>query len=350
MLNILICRKFLAALVLALHVTPARRLLATFEKYKRCSDPTNPPDELVAAILDLFGNSGWTNSLEDLGVVVGAPKDDDADVVKLTTLNLLKAIVDKLLQCQDFKVKDMARRQTIEQEIKTVLTGNCPHKSRTVSNEKAVALYVAGRQGESLTFAELQYHLKIMKTVTEEEDCQQCGESLVKTVQTSVEEFCDPDFLTIVLEQPTHFSTPLKAGTKFGSSRYKVKTIVHWDNCKSSASVSREKEDGWWWHGVVDSQGPDFGYTAEDMHSFAHLRDVAVMMMVRIGGQSDYQETEEEHAEQDDRDSHEREMKSLVRLKLQMYDDMYQVRNDGTNPTAGTRHNFCFILCIGASQ
>ena len=109
------------------------------------------------------------------------------------------------------------------------------------------------------------------------------------------------------------------------SSRFKVKTVVHWD--KSSASVSREKEDGWWWHGVVDSQGPDFRYTAEEMDSSAHLRDVAVMMMVRVGGQSDCQETEEQPADlngnqrqsnQDDLGSLEDGNNFSVRLKLSM--------------------------------
>ena len=228
-------------------------------------------------------------------MAVGALKDDEVDFVKVTTANLLRAIVDKLLQCQDYKVKDMARRYEIEQQIKTVIKGKCYHRSSAVTDQRAVMLFVAGRQGETLTFAELQYHLKMMKKSTDEEDCQQCGETVVKNVQTSVKEFCDPDFLTIVLQHPTHFSHPLKAGTKFGSSRYKVKAVVHWNSCKSSASVSREREEGWWWHGVVDDQGPDFQYNAEQMRSSGHLSDVAVMMMVRIGEKSNCQETEQEH-------------------------------------------------------
>ena len=316
-------------------MTPGRRLQATIAKYKRCSEPTNPPDELVAALLDLFGNSGWTNSLEDLGVVVGAPKDDEVDFERITTVNLLGAIVDKLLQCQDYKVRDMARRHEINQEIKTVLEGNCYHKSTTVTSQRAVALLVTGLQGQTLTFAELQYHLKMVKTSTKEEECQQCGKALVKTIQISVKDFCDPDFLTIVLEQPTHFSSPLKAGTKFGSSRYKVRSVVHWDNCKSSASVSREKEEGWWWHGVVDNQGPDFRYTAEEIHSSTHLRDVAVIMMVRMGGQIDCQETKDQHADltENQRQSNKEgggsyEGDSLVRLHMINVYDVNQIGND----------------------
>ena len=228
-------------------------------------------------------------------MVVGAPKDDEVDFVKITTVNLLGAIVEKLLRCQDYKVKDMARRYEIEQQIKTVLEGKCYHKSTTMRDQRAVALCVAGHQGETLTFADLQYHLKMMKNSVEEEDCQQCGEAVVKTVKTSVKEFCDPDFLTIAFEHPTHFSHQLKTGTKFGSSRYKVQAVVHWDSRESSASVSREREEGWWWHGVVDNQGPDFQYNLEQMRSYVHLRDVAVMMMVRVGEGSGCQQTDQEH-------------------------------------------------------
>ena len=95
-------------------------------------------------------------------MAVGALKDDEVDFVKVTTANLLRAIVDKLLQCQDYKVKDMARRYEIEQQIKTVLEGKCYHKSTTMRDQRAVALFVAGHHGETLTFANLQYHLKML--------------------------------------------------------------------------------------------------------------------------------------------------------------------------------------------
>ena len=287
-------------MVLALHVTPGRRLLATLEKYSRCGEFFNPPDGFVKALLDLLAGAGWSNSLEDLGTAVGIPRDGAEDLVKIATEGVLRAIVDKLLKSKDFKVRDMARRQEIDLEIKTTFEGDCSHNPTALTSERAVALFVAGDQGETLTFAELQYHLKMMKLSTQETDCERCGKAVVKTVRTSVKEYCDPDFLTIVLEQPASFNAPLKTGIKYGSSRYKVKTVVHWESSKRSASVSREKEDGWWWHGVVDSQGPDFRYNANQMHSSAHLREVAVMMMVRMGEVSDHQEAEQEHANLDD--------------------------------------------------
>ena len=147
-----------------------------------------------------------------------------------------------------------------------------------------------------MTFAELQYHLKIMKFSEEQQDCQQCGKPVVRTCHKSLKEFCDPDFLTILFEQTTNFDAPPKKGTRFGSSRYFPKTVVHWVQGKESASVSREKKDGWWWHGVDKSQGPDFHYNAEQITSGAHLRDVTVMMMVRMGDMNDGQESGQQHA------------------------------------------------------
>ena len=295
-LNNFMFRKFLAGFVLALHLTPGRRLLATVQKYSRCGEFLNPPDGFVAALLDLLAGAGWSNSIEDLGTALGAGRDGEEDLVKLTTVGTLRAIVDRLLQSKDFKVRDMGKRHEINLETKTEFKGDCSHNSTTFRSERPVALVVARHEGETLNFAELQYHLKMMKFSTEAQDCQQCGKAVVKTVRSTVKEFCDPDFLTIVLEQSTNFSAPLKAGTKYGSSRYKVKAVVHWDSDNKSASVSREKEDGWWWHGVDNGQFPDFKYSSEQLQSAVHLRDVAVMMMVRMGENCDQPETDQEEA------------------------------------------------------
>ena len=291
--NIFIFRKFLAALVLALHVTPGRRLLATFQKYKRCCEFMNPPDALVEALIDLLEDKGWSNSVEDLGTALEVSKDYAEDFVKISVERLLRAIVDRLLQSKDYKVKDMARRHQISLEFKTTIEGNCPHNSSIVTQERAFALLIDGFQGNTLSFVDLQYELKRMKFTTEEVDCQKCGEAVVKIVQCSTQEFSDPDFLTIVLARPAHFLGQLKAGIKYGASRYSVKTVVHQNNPAKSASVSRQKEDGWWWHGVDTSQGLDFKYNAEQLQSNAHLRDVVVMMMVRINVRSEKQEIEQ---------------------------------------------------------
>ena len=301
MLHLFILRKFLAGLVLALHLTPGRRLCATIEKCIRCGEFLNPPDGFMKALLDLLSDAGWSNSLEDLGTAAGLPKDNTEDFLNSATIGVLVGIVDKLLKSRDFKVRDMALRHEINLEIKTVFEGGCSHNPSSLTSERAVALFVSGGQGDTMTFAELQYHLKLMKLSKEEKHCEQCGKGVIQTVQRSAKKFYDPDFLTVVLEQPTNFSAPLKPGTKYGSSRYMVKTVVHWINDKGSASVSREKKDGWWWHGVDNSQGPDFSYNAEQISSSAHLRDVAVMMMVRMGEERTEQQQADAVGDQEER-------------------------------------------------
>ena len=259
----------------------------------------NPPDGFVKALLDLLSGAGWSNSLEDVGTAVGLPKDNTEDFLNIATVGVLRAIVDKLMQSGDFKVRDMAMRHEINLEIKTSYEGDCSHNSSSLTSERAVALSVSGGQGETLTFSQLQYHLKEMKLSTEEKRCAKCGKSVIQTVQRSLRDFCDPDFLTIVVERPTNFCAPLKAGTKYGSSRYMLKTVVHWHSGQGSASVSREKKEGWCWHGVDNSQGLDFSYNADQISSEAHLREVAVMMLVRMGQKSGCEEAERINSKDD---------------------------------------------------
>ena len=274
-------RKFLAALVLALHVTPGRRLQATMEKWEQCSEVLNPPDGFVKAMLDLLEDRGWSNSVEDLGVAVGAPKDNEEEFVKTTTDRLLRTIVEKLTQCKDFKVKDMSTRYEIILETKTSLSGaECSHGSSSVKSERVVALFVAGLQDEILTFGHFQEDLDRMMNSTNKVDCQACGQLLEKTVKCKSKEFCDPDFLTVAFAKPVCFKGR-RAIIKFGASVYELKVVVHWDS--GCASVSRKMGGVWHWHGVDESQAPDLEYSAAQMRSSAHLQNVSVMMMVRRG-------------------------------------------------------------------
>ena len=251
------------------------------EKFERCNEVLNPPDGLVKALLDLLEDRGWSNSVEDLGVAVGAPKDNEGSFVKTTTDRLLRAIVDKLAQCRDFKVKDMSTRYEIILETKTSLSGaKCSHGSSSVKSERVVALFVAGLQDETLTFGHFQEDLDRMMGSTNKEDCQTCGKLLEKTLTCKSKEFCDPDFLTVAFAKPVCFKGR-RAIIKFGASVYELKVVVHWDS--GCASVSRKMGDVWHWHGVDESQSTDFKYSAAQMRSSAHLQNVSVMMMVRKG-------------------------------------------------------------------
>ena len=88
MLHLFILRKFLAGLVLALHLTPGRRLYATIEKCIRCGEFLNPPDGFMKALLDLLSDAGWSNSLEDLGTAAGLPKDNTEDFLNSATIGV----------------------------------------------------------------------------------------------------------------------------------------------------------------------------------------------------------------------------------------------------------------------
>ena len=63
--------------------------------------------------------------------------------------------------------------------------------------------------------------------------------------------------------------------------------------------MSREKKEGWCWHGVDNSQGLDFSYNADQISSEAHLREVAVMMLVRMGQKSGCEEAERINSKDD---------------------------------------------------
>ena len=109
-------------------------------------------------------------------------------------------------------------------------------------------------------------------------------------------EYCDPDFLTVAFAQPVCF----RGGNcivRFGTSSYVLKVVVHWDADKALGSVSTEKGDGWHWHGVDDSQDQDIEYTADQMRSYGHLRNMAAMMMVRIDPSNVEQNSEMEEVE-----------------------------------------------------
>ena len=96
----------------------------------------------------------------------------------------------------------------------------------------------------------------------------------------SIQHGCDPDFITIVCDVPMSFRAA-DITISFSNSRYRVMAVVQWDIKTRKASVSREREDGWWWHGVDRGQAQSFKYTAEQMVASRHFQDVAVLMAVR---------------------------------------------------------------------
>ena len=236
----------------------------------------------MKSLLDLLKDAGWSNSIEDLGTALGAPKDNEEGFAKITTELLLTTIVERLSRSTDYKVRDMASRYVINQQVKTAFRGDCCHNFATVENQRAFALFVDGVQNEALTFAQLQQDItRMFSPSKEKERCKTCRQLVVKETVHELKDFSDPDFLTVIFAKPVCFEGG-KSMTNFGSSVYDLRVVVHWDSLKGCASVSREKIDGWWWHGVDESQRPDFKYDAEQLASDVHVTDVTAMMMVRI--------------------------------------------------------------------
>ena len=69
----------------------------------------------------------------------------------------------------------------------------------------------------------------------------------------------------------------------FGHSRYTVKTVIHWDSKELRSSVSTERRDGWYWHGVDLGQAEGEKYGKSELDAFRNFNKVAALMLVRTG-------------------------------------------------------------------
>ena len=279
-----IFRKYLAALVQALHLTPARRLRPTMEKVQGLSGAKLQPDSFQVALLHLLQNLGWSNSLQDLATSIQAV-DDGQEGVVLNVNKLLCKLVETLAWADDYKLQDMAHRH----EMKFVMNygyGGCVHLQPRVTKHRCIqlSLRVTNSSSQAVVTAE-QLNAKVdglLQCHLPEESCQRCDIRVNRTGSLSIQQGCDPDFLTVVCESPVSFSAP-DFNIIFSNSVYRVMTVVSWDTQSRRASVSRERPDGWWWHGVDEGQAPSHKYSAEQVQAFRHLQDVSVMMSVRVG-------------------------------------------------------------------
>ena len=74
------------------------------EKYQRSNSVQNPQDEFVQSLLDVLHSKGLSNSLKKLGAFVGGSKDGERGFVETNTEGLLKALVDRLISFNDYKI------------------------------------------------------------------------------------------------------------------------------------------------------------------------------------------------------------------------------------------------------
>ena len=291
-------RKFLAALVLALHLTPGRRLRPTMEKYKELASLNQAPDSFQEALLHLLQDRGWSNSLEDLARSIEACKDNSS-AVSDNVNKLLGKLLETLAWSGDFKLRDMAHRH----ELKFVMSigdGGCFHKQPAVVKHQCIqlSLHVNKSSDEAVTVEQLKAGIDgLLKSPFAEEPCRRCDTGVKRTLSLSIQHGCDPDFITIVCDVPISFRAA-DFTISFSSSRYRVMAVVQWDTITGKASVSREREDGWWWHGVDRGQAPSFKYTAEQVAASRHFQDAAVLMAIRTSEENSAA-AEEDEVEED---------------------------------------------------
>ena len=267
--------------MLALHLTPGRRLRPTMEKYKELASVDQAPDSFQEALLHLLQDRGWSNSLEDLARSIEANKDDSASVSDNVN-KLLGKLLETLAWSGDFKLRDMAHRH----ELKFVMStgdGGCFHKQPAVVKHQCVQLSLRLNKSsdEAVTVEQLKAGIDgLLKSPFTEEPCRRCDTGVKRTLSLSIQHGCDPDFITIVCDVPISFRAA-DLTVSFSNSCYRVMAVVQWDINTRKASVSREREDGWWWHGVDRGQAQSFKYTAEQVAASRHFRDAAVLMAVR---------------------------------------------------------------------
>ena len=303
---IVLCRKVLAGVLQALHLTPGRRLLACLEKLLSCPkipSKTAPMHPLVGQILHFLKGEGQsTSSLQDLAASVGCvPDEDDLKVTSNVDL-IMQHLVHAMLSCSDYKVRDMGHRQELKFIVEKKVYG-CPHKPSDEiikHSEYAVTLQLKNFRGRNLSAVQnaLDNSLKTSSTHT----CDQCSQdNMMKSkiairMKRHIYPFCDPDFLTISFDIPRNL---LESDLilQCGESIYAVKVVTHWDKVRQKSSVSVQRSDGWWWHGTDMEQASQYKYR-EKQKSFCNpFSNAIVLMCVRIVPYANFEESDEDMEE-----------------------------------------------------
>ena len=258
----------------------------------------NPPlDPFGEALLNLLQNSGWSNSLQDLATSLEAADDNDPGVVRNVNLLMCK-LLEIFAFANDYKLEDYAHRH----ELKFVMNyghGGCAHLLSSSVAHRCIQLSLRVPQshisGGVLTAEQLSEKLlALLHCCLPEESCERCKIKVRRTGSFSIQQGCDPDFLTIACDSPLSFSAD-EFNIKLSNSLYKIVTVLNWDKLSRQASVSREKSDGWWFHGVDEGQVQSRKYTDEQVKSKRHLQDVSVLMGIRVGAIGDDGECEGDH-------------------------------------------------------
>ena len=137
--DIFVLRKFVAAVLLGLHLTPGRRLSATISEWLRQPKYQNIKCDGVMAILsDLLKPNPWSFSLQDLVEKIGCFSDDDKELF-LNSEIIMMHILDRLAWSLETKVRDMCHRQEYV-AVQRSWTEGCSHKAETFAYSATIPM------------------------------------------------------------------------------------------------------------------------------------------------------------------------------------------------------------------
>ena len=224
--DIFVLRKFVAAVLLGLHLTPGRRLSATISEWLRQPKYQNIKCDGVMAILsDLLKPNPWSFSLQDLVEKIGCFSDDDKELF-LNSEIIMMHILDRLAWSLETKVRDMCHRQEYVAVQRSWKKG-CSHKAETFAYSATIPMVYPDGLG-AIELDQLQERMDSRFSETSKtKSCVTCGvESLHYSKGSIVGN--EQDFLIIRMSRPADFVSR-KMEISMGRCTYTCKTVIHWD-------------------------------------------------------------------------------------------------------------------------
>ena len=173
-------RKFVAAVLQALHLTPGRRLSPTVAHWLQFKLRGKGKDSFMATLSDLLRPNPWSYSLEDIAQMIGCYVDSDEKVLHNTKI-ILEAIVDRLAWSLDYKTADMALRHETH-VVKNVTKQGCSHDVPDKAQLRYAPFFCLGRlelesgSPGALTVSHLQARIDAcFETKSNIQACHTCG-------------------------------------------------------------------------------------------------------------------------------------------------------------------------------
>ena len=307
----------MAAVLQALHLTPGRRLLACLEKLHsvpQIPSKTATMHPFVTHLLHFLKEEGQgTKILQDIAAAVGCAQDDRMITSKVDQLML--HLVHAMMSCSDYKVRDMGHRHELKFVVEKQVYG-CPHRPSDEiikQTDYSVTLKLNDFRGGNLSA--VQNALDNSLKTTCKHTCGQCNQdnvlkyNIAIRLKRFIRPFCDPDFLTILFDEPKNLLEK-DLILQLGESTYAVKAVTHWDEERQKSAASVQRSDGWWWHGTDMEQASHYRYSEKQVSSGTPFSKAIVLMCVRVVPYTDYLRNSENMEDLMDIEKSHKEMES----------------------------------------